>query len=130
MALNILKTAKQNAANEIEEGRHYKKEELQDQWLTIERVGLVDKPAIEMGKPVIDKETGEQKWLLWASFRFKEYPDGYFRGFSSLNRTVKQWVDDAGGDIDAVNAELAATPLKITFFPTNGRSWQYRVELA
>lgn len=127
MALNLLRTAKKNAVNDIETGKHYKKEELADQWLTIERVGLVDKVATKMGKPIIDQDTGEVQRLFWADFRFIEYPDGFFRGFTSLTATVAAWVEEAGGDIDAVNEELAANPIQINMYSSKGRAWLFEV---
>ena len=125
--LNLRNAAKRNAASDIEQGKHYKKEELEGRWLTIERVGLVDKDDIRMGKPVLT-EDGEAAHLLWAQFRFKEIPDGYFRGFGTLTNMVKEWVAEADGDLEAINAELAENPIKIRMYKTSGRAWMYDVE--
>ena len=53
MALNLNRAARAHAASDMEAGKKYTKEELADQWLTIERVGLVDKDQVKHGKPVL-----------------------------------------------------------------------------
>ena len=129
MALNLNRAARAHAASDMEAGKKYTKEELADQWLTIERVGLVDKDQVKHGKPVLDPETGEVVHMTWGQFRFKEIPDGYLRGFGELTRMVCDWVDEAEGDIDAVNEELANNPIKIRIKrPVTGNYWQFEVE--
>ena len=125
MAINLMRAAKANAASDIEVGKHYKKEELAGKWLTIERVGLVDKDYIKRGKPVLD-DNGEVQHLLWSQFRFKEITDGYFRGFSTLTATVQEWMHEFNGDLEALNAALAETPIQICMRPEGSR-WTYDV---
>lgn len=119
MKINLRAAAQRNATSDIETGTRLTKEELKGQWLTITRVGLVDKNKTVQGKVVTD-ENGEIVHLLWAQFRFAEYPDSYFRGFTALNNMVKEWTTEA--TLDEINAELEANPIQIRIHPANGTS--------
>lgn len=51
-----------------------------------------------------DPETGAKN--QFPVFVCSELPDRYFRGGDALTKVFNAWMDEANGDIDALNAEL------------------------
>ena len=63
-----------------------------------------------------DRQTHETVSKEFAVFIIAEEPDLYFNGGSCMTNIVRAWIEQFGGDVEAMNAELAKSGgVKVTF---------------
>ena len=109
MALNLKEVAKK-ATNESEVMNGREKVELDG--LVIAYPNGLSIGMCELAHTT-DEKTGTQK--DFCRVVFTEEPTKYVNGGAALTKIVLAWLDLTGGNIEEVNNELKASPVKVKF---------------